>query len=340
MADLADVENALAAQIAYTLYALPLATELGSLIVTESGVSLTASDGSAYLPGSYQVSAASWAWPPVVSGSPGTPVPGTVKLYRGWPESSNLLGDLTQGFAHVSVFAESGVSRNTSRYEPQWVVPSFVASTLAVKIAGQVLTFSGTPAVGQIVSVQAVAPADLVQVITATGQAATVFTYSVQASDTLATIATAVAALVSGATAAGPTVTLPGHFAACAVGMTQTASQVIRQQTQRIRVSCWCPSPAARDALCQLVDVQLALVELAGQFTTPDGSFCRLTFDRTYINDAPTKDRVWRRDLCYMVEYPTLQTQPQAQMGAGIISAIPTGPANTASLSLPVNPVY
>ena len=329
MADLADIENALAAQIAYALFELPLATESGLLLVTESGVSLTSSDGAAYLPGAYTPSSAFWAWPPVVSGAPGSPVAGTVKLYRGWPESANLMADLAQGYAHVSVFSESGVSRNTSRYEPQWIVPSPVACTLAVAIAGQVLTFSGTPAVGQIVSVQAVAPADLVQVVTATGQAATVFTYVVLAADTLTTIAAAVAALVSGATASGANVTLPGTLAAAAVGMTQTAAQVIRQQTQRIRVSCWCPSPAARDAL-----------ELAGQFTTPDGSFCRLTFDRTYVSDNPTKDRVWRRDLCYMVEYPTLQVQSQAEMAAGIVYSVPTGPANTASLSLPVNPVY
>ncbi len=334
MADLADVENALVAVIANALFAQNLVTEGGTLIVTEGGVSLTTEGGggTGYLPGAYTTSGVYWAWPPIVSGAPGTPAAGTIKLYRGWPESANLMTDLAAGRAHVSVFPESGMARNTTRYAPAWGATTAVASTLAAVVSDLTITFSGTPAVGQTIGVQTGNP---LTGVGAPGFGTAAYAYAVQAGDTLTIIAAAVAALIAGASASGGVVTMPTRLTVVNIGMAQTAALISRQQQQTFRVSCWAPSPAARDAVAQAVDQALAAIELAGRFTTPDNSSCRLMFAGVFVDDRPSKDRVWRRDMRYSVEYPTLMIQTQAEMSAGILNLTPSGPTAATSPAYP-----
>jgi hypothetical protein len=251
---------------------------------------------SAYLPGAYQASAV-----------------GTVcKLYRGWPESANLNADMALGRAHVSVFSDPGMTRNVSRWPINTVQISAFTPTLTVAVSGATVTIGGTVTAGNVVGLQF-------------GKPSAAYAYAALSTDTLATIAAAIVAKIPGATSSGAVITLPTVLGVGAgVMVLQNALTVTRQQEQGIRVSIWAPTPAARDNIAAVIDNALACLKnaISGAPTRffPVGSseFARLAYRTTYSNDMPARDRIWRRDLCYTVEYPTtLIEQDPAVLFAG-----------------------
>lgn len=262
-----------------------------------------------YLSGDYAASAAQAAWPPATSASP-TPAtaPIVVRLYRGWPLPANLDADLALGRAHVTIFPESGVVRNTSRFLPQSVQTTSPVHTLAWSVVGNVATLSGT----------ITTPQNIALIIDGVG-----FAYAVQALDTLSTAAAGITALVAAqrtATAVGPVVTIPGaHAVVGRVGGYGTMTTVVRQQTQGFRVMIWAPTPAARDALSGLIDAGIAgLMTPSGNLTEfltlADGTLAHVTFRTTYTDDKPQEMRLWRRDLCYTLEYLTTVSTTSPEM--------------------------
>jgi hypothetical protein len=294
MADLSDVEQALVSTIASLLFS------------------------NTYLPGAYQASLAMAPWPPAGPGqSPSSPTAVTVRLYRGWPEAATLATDLAAGKAHVSVFPLDGVTRDTSRFWPRTVPTTPIPATVTVTVSGDTVTIGGTITANNVVGIQLGMPSQL--------QA---YAYVVQASDTLASVAAALAAKITGATVSGAVITLPsalnlraGSFAL------QPALTEVRRQLQGFRVSAWCPTPAARDAVCKLIDTGLAgLRDSYGNLTRflplPDGSTAWIKYQHTGSNDYPARDRVWRRDICYGLEYPStiLEQDPTMLFGGGQIT--------------------
>ena len=271
MADLSDLENAIVAQVALALF--PAAYLPGALAASNTGVS--------------------------------------VKLYRGWPEQTQLMQDLQAGNAHVSVFAEPNATRNTTRYLRVWQQENSPATpTLTATVSGSTVTFGGTGGAGQVAGVQF-----------GPGVAPKAFGFRLGATDTPNTVAAAFAALISGASAAGAVLTLPLTPVIAEVGADTKAILETRREIQVERVSVWASNPSARDALCSLIDSQLTLVR---NLQFPDGSVSNVFGYRgTYQNDYPARDRIWRRDLCYDVEYPTTVTMtvPAMLFGTPVLTA-------------------
>lgn len=293
MADLSDVERALVATLGAALF-----------------------PSISYQPGDYQPSAASAPNMTLPSAASG---PVVTKLYRGWPESANLNADLALARAHVSVFPEP-ITRVVSRWFPagtQHVVTANVP-TITATVAGSVVTLGGTVTAGNVVGIQAGAPLKAYAYIAQTGNA-------------LATVASALAAKISGATVAGAAITLPtGLNIAARVMVPQTVYTIVRQQQQGLRVSIWAPTPSARDALASLCDNALASLKAAsGQFTRfmPVNTYeaAKVDYRSTFTNDMPARDRVWRRDLCYTIEYPTcfIESDPTVLFEGGTLTIAP-----------------
>ena len=255
-----------------------------------------------YLPGSFALSAA------------GT----TLKAYRGWPESATLANDLAAGKAHVSVFPLDGMTRNTTRFFPVPFVTSPAVPTLTATASGAVVTLGGTATAGNVVGVAY-----------GSGPTRTASAYAALAGDTPTTIAAALAAKIAGATASGPVLTLPSPLNVVALTMVpQSVLTEVRRQDQGFRVSCWCPTPAARDAICAMIDAGLAGLRdangnLTQRFTIKPGDVGWLRYKQTGTNDLPSRDRVWRRDLLYTVEYPTtaIEADPLMLFGGGALNA-------------------
>lgn len=271
-----------------------------------------------YLPGDMQASATGVA----------------TKLYRGWPESAMLTADVLQSRAHVSIFSEPGMTRNVSRWFPDQEQVATVTPTITTTVSGVTVTLAGTITAGNVVGVQ-------------TGAPISAYAYMTQAGDTLATAATALAAKIPGATASGAVITLvtPLNIRA-AVMVPQPVMTVTRQQEQGLRVSVWAPTPQARDALASLIDGAISGMKSASGFLTrffPVGAYeaARIVARTTYTNDMPARDRIWRRDLCYTVEYPTtlLEQDPQALFVGGTATLGSTGTTHQISVVIGAAPV-
>ncbi len=223
-----------------------------------------------------------------------------VRLYRGWPESAALDADLAAGYVNITVFPEASGERNTTRYLTLWSNPVPVTPTLTVSLSADSVTFAGTAGAGQIAGV-------LADGVT--------FVYPCVAGDGPANVA---ANLASQITASRPvqlanaTITIPGVTRLIARTVaTQGIFNQVRRQEQIFRVTGWCPSPALRDAAMIAIDSALAATYF---LPLADGSVGRLRFRQSITLDRQENASLYRRDLLYSVEYPTLQTETLAAL--------------------------
>lgn len=218
------------------------------------------------------------------------------RVYRGYPASPVLDVDLAAGIAHVSVTPAGGEVRNVTRYPRVWREVAPVTAVLSVAVNGVTAVFSGHCAMGQLAGVM---------VNEAT------FPYAVQANDSPATVASNLAAQIRAAgwivDYAGSGLAVPGaeRFVARVVAGAG-ALQEIRRQEQEFRISMWCPDPASRDAVAPLIDLALGQINF---LPLADGSFGRVRFASVSVSDGGADADLYRRDLVYAVEYPTVLAQ-------------------------------
>jgi hypothetical protein len=230
------------------------------------------------------------------------------RIYRGWPRASQLDADLASGVVNISVFPRPGATRNTTRMDRRWRDGEIIAPTMSVSVAGNTVTISGPPGVVQNVGIR-------------TNEGAWAVTASV--TDGASTVAANLRAIIPGAGGSGANVVMPSTDGLLArVGGTGPAYMEVRRQTQSFQVTIWAPTPALRDSVASVVDVALAQIDW---LPVPDGAGTEawMTYNNSTVVDEPSKDNLWRRDLMYTIEYPTLATLTAAQMlfGGGKIEA-------------------
>lgn len=224
------------------------------------------------------------------------------KVYRGWPNAAKLDEDIEAGRLNVSVFPRSGMSRNTTRYQQEWRGCLPPPPTVTATPSGNTVIIGGTTGTAQTAGIMLFG---------------TAYIHPVSPTDTPATIASALAALIPGASASGSTVTVPASpdlRARC--GGFGTATLETRRQEQGFQVTVWCPTQALRDSASSLVDTALSRIRF---LTFPDGTHGRLQYETTVVSDEATKGAIWRRDLMYSVEYgTTIQELAAAMLFGGI----------------------
>jgi hypothetical protein len=232
------------------------------------------------------------------SGAPSVPGP-DCRIYRGWPNSAALDADLAAGTVNVTVFPSTGAGRNTTRFQEQWVgQPAQPVLTAAVN--GASVSFSGSASVGQLAGI-------LVDDSS--------YVYRTQAGDTPALVAANLAALARAKAIvqlSGSTLTIPGVGKLLArVVADAPAHSEIRRQAQTFRVTCWCPTPAIRDATAVAIDLALADRRF---LALDDGTQGRLIYVGTTEFDQSQDAKLYRRDLLYSVEYATVLVASQPAM--------------------------
>ncbi len=213
------------------------------------------------------------------------------RIYRGWPNPAALDADLAAGKINVTIFPGGGTSRTTTRYAEQWL-GSPAQPTLTATVAGTSVTFGGTANIGQVAG------------ILVDGAS---FAYRTQAGDTPQSVAANLAAMARGNSIvhlSNSTLTIAGagDLLARVVADAPTLQEV-RRQEQGFRVTCWCPTPGMRDMAATAIDQTLSTQHF---FALADGSSGRLTYAGTTVFDQSQNARLYRRDLTYNVEYPTI----------------------------------
>jgi hypothetical protein len=258
--------------------------------------------GTAYIPGSTVLSPAAQC---------------RCSVFRGWPLPADITTKIQAGVSTVSVFPVPGSSRRTTRYAPKWNPGPSITPTLTVAVSGRTITFGGLSSANQVAGIQF-------------GGSVTcaAYAYRPTTNDTPSTIAAAFAALIPASSSNGASLTLPTDVGISAtVASDQTVWIETRRQEQNVWVITWCPTPSARDVVTSLVDGGFAnLLDGFGRFTDqfplPDGSSGRLLYISSHTDDQAQRAGIWRRDLRYVVSYPTtlVQTFPTVVFPGGSLS--------------------
>lgn len=251
-----------------------------------------------------------------------------VRIYQGWPDASQLDADLHAAppTCHVSVWP-APTERNTTRFTRDAKEALVNTATLTLTIAGQTVTVEGTaPAAGN--------PHNMV--VLANGKP---YVYQAGPTDTLASIAAALAALIvvdiPGTAAAAAVITLPtsARLAAARVGVTGTTIREVRRQERLFQISVWADTPVHRAAIAAAIDAPLADTP---RITLADDTVGRLKYVRSAVVDDLQKEGDYRRDLFYTVEYGTTLaegamqiTQPQVTTSVAVSGVDTYTPVNT-----------
>lgn len=213
------------------------------------------------------------------------------RIFRGWPNAGSLNADLAAGVVNVTVVPDNDPGRVTTRYLPEWSVSQSLPGT-SVAASNDSLIVGGTPSAGDVIGA-------LVD--------GSPFAYRVQAGDTPDQVAAALGALISQvrtARVAGASVAVPGASTVIArVVSDGAASFESRRQEKGLRVICWCPDPASRDAVAGAIDGRCVVTPF---LPLADASLARLSYRDTAVYDQSQNASLYRRDLVYLAEYPSI----------------------------------
>lgn len=217
----------------------------------------------------------------------------TVTVAAGWPEPKQLDAIIAAGNAMLTVYPMDGMDANTTRFLPQMQAPAAIpAAQLTLSVAANRITVGGGIKAGEAASVNVNYKA---------------YSHGVQATDTSASIAAALAAQIPGATASGAVITISGAFEiAASVSVPVPMQAEIARQTRVFMLTAWCPTPTIRDLMIAPLDLTLKLVK---RIALPDNSWARLAYRGTLETDYLAKQRIYRRDIRYEVEYATTTTE-------------------------------
>ena len=229
------------------------------------------------------------------------------RIYRGWPNSATLNADLSAGSVNVTVVSDNESGRITTRYLPEWYTTPSIPG-VAGSVTGQTLIISGTPSAGDVVGVMVDGAA---------------YAYRIVAGDTPGLVAANLSGLIQAnrpSLVQGPTVNIPGaNTIEVRVVRDCSASYESRRQEKDVRIICWCPTPSIRDLVAAALDA--AFNEMSF-LVLPDDTSARIIYRSTASYDQSQNALLYRRDLLYTVEYPTVTIieQPSMLFGASGIN--------------------
>lgn len=222
------------------------------------------------------------------------------KIYQGWPNPAQLKADLAAQIAHISVWPTPKATM-TTRHAIEWKQVVAPAPTLAAAVAGTAITLSGTVTVPQAVA------------LIVDGKD---YAYGVQAGDTLASIATALAALIAAnqtASAAGPVITVPGsHKLVARIVANGTSAAEVARENRVFMVTIWADCFDNREPLAKVVIPALAALT---RLTLPDGTGATCDYQGSVQVDSEQKQGIFRRDISIAVDFATIQTRTDNQVG-------------------------
>ncbi len=237
-----------------------------------------------------------------------------VTIAPGWPVPKQLDAIIAAGNAMFTVYPMPGMDANVTRFlsdDPQQL--SAPVASLSMTVSGNTVTVGGTIKAGEAAFI---------------GVNRMPYSHQVVATDTTGSIASALAALIPGATASGSVVTIGGTVfdLQAAVSMVGTMQAEIARQKRVFMLTAWAPTIASRDAIAQAVDVAFKAIP-GRRILLADSTYGILIYRGTLQTDELTPRNIYRRDLRYEVEYATTQQSTTNTVTNTQVALTPTGGA-------------
>jgi hypothetical protein len=241
----------------------------------------------------------------------------TVVVRSGWPVPQQLKAIVAGSNAMVSIYQMPGMGKNTTRFlgddDVQATIP---APDLSLTIASNRVTVGGS-----------INP----------GEAATLrvnyqpYSYAVQQTDTVGTVAAALAALIPHASASGAVITINDVFdIEGAISVPVTVQQEIGRQAQVFMLVIWAPSEALRDAIGRALELSF---KQQPRIVMPDNTWARLLYRGITDFDVSEKSQIYRRNLLYEVEYAlTAPTTTNTVTDFGVTVTPTNGTSSTTNI--------
>jgi hypothetical protein len=237
---------------------------------------------------------------------------GPIMTVPAYPQPSDLAGTfmspISEGGQNGVVVAiyDSGPARDTTRFFPETHVGALPSPTLSWTVSGNTATLSGDPTVPQNLCLL---------------DGHTDYVRAVLPTDTLAGIATAMAAMIPGASSTGPAVTTT-NLKAARVGVVAPTTKEVGRQVSMLRVSVYAATDAIRSSVVQTIK---PVLDDQTRMTLADGSIAWIR-PGTEISAWPTtKLGLAQSILTYLVEYPTVRLGTAAQAIAWIVNISANG---------------
>lgn len=232
-----------------------------------------------------------------------SPVAGLpVLVMGGWPSPQALDTMMAAGKACVSIYAPNGAERNTTRYADDWHDGPLQPVTRTLSKTGQAVTIGGSSTdYPQNLAIVIARRAYIVQALTQSP------------SDLAVAFATLISQDVPGVTAVGAVLTFPAttRIGDLRTGTVGQAFKEVRRSERQFQISVWAPSPASRSAVTEAFDPVLSDTP---RLLLTDGQLARMTYRSSADDDFAQKQRIFRRNIFYTVEYAVTRSEQQTQI--------------------------
>lgn len=227
-----------------------------------------------------------------------------VRIYPGNPIPDTLDADLIAQKAHVSIFP-TNIARVSTRFTTDWYTTQLNSPTLVMtaNLNAGTVTITGTIST----------PQSCMIIYNGVG-----YSYKVLNSDTLNSIASNLASLITGATATGNLVTLVNpHLLFTRVIIAGTGTREVAREKRLVLTTVWAPTPLIRSQIGYAIAVLFAATYRVG---LPDGYYGQLVYSGSLEEDLLEKVICYRRKIHFIFEFATTQAMPEYTIGDNIIN--------------------
>jgi hypothetical protein len=231
-----------------------------------------------------------------------------IRAYRGWPMDTQLQTDLKAGTTNISIFSAPALARDTTRFLRMMTeqTASQAPVTMTATMTNNIVTFAGTGSASEVIGI-----ADIHHG----------YAYRLSDMDTPTTVAAVFAANIPSATSSGPTLTInTSNVVSVAYSADITTLTEVHRQLQIVRVSVWTPTTTLRDQICSILDPAIMwydrIVFAENSISGP------IRNAGTHVDDIVGVEFMWRRDLLYHIEYPTMYKRIETPMVLGEITPL------------------
>ena len=232
------------------------------------------------------------------------------QVFTGWPTAQELMPIINNGGYAVSVHSIPSAKNNT-KYPKDFQAYSTPPANLFATLSHNTITFSGVSDVQYNIYAMLY------------GQPYVAAYVQTTASQSLSSIATAVAGAINAlgltgitASAAGAVVTLSGgQFTFCNVGANGQIAREVTRINRWLQVSVWAPDPNLRFSIQNAIMAGIGYaIDLF--LTLPDGSKMFLRYMTDKMDDEhQTSYALFVHHIIFDVEYGVLDVQPGTQIG-------------------------